>query len=189
MGRTFARTMFGPAAKLLQAAHGSRASYERLAELGPLDGDLGPDEIAFLALRDSFYLATTTPDGWPYVQHRGGPAGFLHVLNPRTLAFADLVGNKQYISTGNVATNDRVALFLMDYPHQTRLKIIGHARILEPGADPHLETLLKPKETGSKMERLITIQIAGFDWNCPQHITPRFTMDEISNAFQQEPSG
>ena len=190
MGRTFAKTMFGPAARLLQATHGSRASYERLAELGPLDEDLGPDEAAFIALRDSFYLATTTPDGWPYMQHRGGTPGFLRVLSPRTLAFADLAGNKQYISTGNIATNDRVALFLMDYPHQTRLKIIGHARILEPGEDASLDVLLKPADTRSKIERLITINIAGYDWNCPQHITPRFTMDEIAHAFQQqEPPG
>ena len=186
MGRTFAKTMFGIAAQRLQADHGSRASYERLADRGPSDSALGSDEIAFIALRDSFYMATVTADGWPYIQHRGGPAGFLHVLNPRTLAFADLAGNKQYISTGNLATNDRVALFLMDYPHQTRLKIIGHATILEPGADATLEALLTPPN--SRLERLFSIAVAGFDWNCPQHITPRFTMDEIEIAFKNKDS-
>jgi predicted pyridoxine 5'-phosphate oxidase superfamily flavin-nucleotide-binding protein len=186
MGRTFAKTMFGNAARRLQAAHGSRAGYERIAERGPIDSELGPDESAFIALRDSFYLATVTADGWPYIQHRGGPVGFLHVLTPRTLAFADLAGNKQYISTGNLDTNDRVALFLMDYPHQTRLKIIGHAHILEQGADPALESLLTP--TAARLERLVTISVVAFDWNCPQHITPRFTMEEIASVLNlQDP--
>ena len=185
MGRNFARTMFSDAAKKLQAAHGSRASYERLAgERGAIDSDLGSDEAAFIALRDSFYMATVTADGWPYVQHRGGFAGFLQVLDPETLAFADFAGNKQYISTGNFATNDRVALFLMDYPNQTRLKIIGHASVVEPGVDPALEARLTHKDYPGHLERILKIHVVAFDWNCPQHITPRYTVEEVNRAFQ-----
>ena len=136
MGSKFAKTMFSPAAKLLQGQHGSRAQYERLAALGSRDEALGDFEQQFIAARDSFYLGSVTEDGWPYIQHRGGPTGFLHVLDGRTLAFADFAGNKQYITAGNLATNDRVALFLMDYPHQARLKIIGHARIVESRRRP-----------------------------------------------------
>jgi predicted pyridoxine 5'-phosphate oxidase superfamily flavin-nucleotide-binding protein len=130
MTQAYAKTMFGEAAKRYQEQHGSRAQYERLAALGPGDA-LGPMERDFIARRDSFYLATVTEDGWPYVQHRGGPKGFLRVLDDRTLAFADFSGNKQYISAGNLATNYRIALFLMDYPNQARLKIIGHAKVVE----------------------------------------------------------
>jgi predicted pyridoxine 5'-phosphate oxidase superfamily flavin-nucleotide-binding protein len=124
-----------------------------------------------------------TEDGWPYIQHRGGPAGFLHILDERTLAFADFAGNKQYITAGNLATNDRVALFLMDYPHQARLKIIGHARIVELGKDPALEAKLQQPASGATIERIFIISVVAFDWNCSQHITRRFTEEEFARGI------
>jgi predicted pyridoxine 5'-phosphate oxidase superfamily flavin-nucleotide-binding protein len=184
MGSQYAKTMYSsPAAKRLQEQHNSRAQYERLAELGPRDGVLGEFEQQFIAARDSFYLGSVTEDGWPYIQHRGGPTGFLHVLNGSTLAFADFAGNKQYITTGNLATNNRVSLFLMDYPHQARLKIIGHARIVEPGEDPILEAKLQQLAYPARIERILVISVVGYDWNCSQHITPRFTEQEFAHAI------
>jgi len=170
--------MFSPAAKALQELHHSRASYERLAALGPSHDALSSDEAEFIAARDSFYLGSVTEDGWPYIQHRGGPVGFLHVLDGRTLAFADYAGNKQYITAGNLATNDRVSLFLMDYPHQTRLKVIGHARIVEVGDDLALEARLREPGYAATVERIFVIAVVAFDWNCSQHIMPRFTEEE-----------
>ena len=167
MGRTYARTMFREAARRLQQEHGSRASYERLAERGPVDDALSEAEIAFVGERDSFYLATVTEDGWPYIQHRGGPKGFLRVLGPRLLAFADFAGNKQYISTGNFATDDRVSLFLMDYRNQARLKILGHARVVAPGAEAALDAAVISAEYPARVERLVRIEVVAFDWNCP----------------------
>jgi hypothetical protein len=184
MPHTFANTMFSDAAKQLQERFGSRASYERMSRFGEKEQVLGPDEAEFIAARDSFYMSTVTPDGWPYIQHRGGPAGFLKVIDEHTLAFADYAGNKQYISAGNLSVNDRVALFLMDYPNRTRLKIIGHAQIVEPGEDPALEVQvaqLKPGvNRGAKVERIYRLQVVGFDWNCNQHITQRFSLEELA---------
>jgi predicted pyridoxine 5'-phosphate oxidase superfamily flavin-nucleotide-binding protein len=179
MGQVFARTMFSEAAKRLQAAHGSRAAYERMAKLGQIDDVLTEFEREFIAARDSLYLASVTPDGWPYLQHRGGPKGFLKVVDERTLAFADFAGNKQYITAGNLASTDRVALFLMDYPQQARLKIIGRARVLEPGADPELERIVKTPAYAAKLERIVVISVTAYDWNCSQHIIPRWTAEEL----------
>jgi uncharacterized protein len=181
MGRAFAKTMFSDAAKRLQERYGSRAQYERLAERGEIRDALGPMERDFIAARDSFYLATVTVDGWPYVQHRGGPKGFLRVLDDRTLAFADFAGNKQYITAGNLETNDRVALFLMDYPHQARLKIIGHAKWVE--GDAELIAKVRMEGYKAKVERVMVVDVVGFDWNCSQHITPRWTQEEIQAAM------
>jgi predicted pyridoxine 5'-phosphate oxidase superfamily flavin-nucleotide-binding protein len=177
MRDAYARTMFSDAAKKLQAQAGSRAAYERMAKSGHFEDGLGESEKEFIEARDSFYMATVTPDGWPYIQHRGGPSGFLRVLDERTLAFADYSGNKQYISAGNLSTNDRVSLFLMDYPHQARLKVIGHARVLKAGEDPAIEAQLV-RELGAKVESVVVISVAGYDWNCSQHIEPRFTREE-----------
>jgi predicted pyridoxine 5'-phosphate oxidase superfamily flavin-nucleotide-binding protein len=182
MGHQYAATMFSPAAKALQELHHSRAQYERLAALGPSHDALGEDEAVFIAARDSFYLGSVNEEGWPYIQHRGGPAGFLHVLNGKTVAFADFAGNKQYITAGNLATNNRVSLFLMDYPHQARLKIIGHARIVELGVDAALEARLRVPGYPAKIERMMVIVVVAFDWNCSQHITPRFTEEELALA-------
>ena len=179
MAHAFARTMFGNAAKQFQQRYGSRATYERMATLGSSSDELSSAEMEFIAQRDSFYMASVTEDGWPYIQHRGGPAGFLKVLDPSTLAFADFAGNKQYISAGNFVTNDRVALFLMDYPNQARLKLIGHASLIELGADPALEAAVSLRGYPARVERIFKIALTAFDWNCSQHITPRFTQEQV----------
>ena len=183
MPHTFAKTMFSEPAKRLQKLNGSLAQYENIARTGAEEQKLGPDEAEFIATRDSFYLASVTPDGWPYVQHRGGQAGFLQALDAHTLAFADYAGNKQYITAGNLAVNDRVALFLMDYPNRTRLKIIGHARLVEPGAEPALEARMRAPQGRARVERIFVIDVVGFDWNCSQHITPRYTREEMAEFF------
>lgn len=138
-------------------------------------------EREMIESRDSFYLATVNADGWPYLQHRGGPPGFLRVLDEHHLGFADLRGNRQLLSTGNLATNDRVALFLVDYPQRVRLKIAGRARVIDARDDPDLASRLAPEPLSkrSKVERLFLIEVVGFDWNCPQHLTPRYTLAEI----------
>jgi len=140
---------------------------------------LTEDEITFIQARDSFYMATISENGWPYIQHRGGRAGFLRVLNPQTLAFADYRGNRQMLSTGNLAANNRVALFLMDYPHRTRLKLLGHARVEDARLHPELVQQLAGPDVQRIVERLFFIDIASFDWNCPKYITPRYTAEEI----------
>ena len=181
MGYEFGRVMFGEASRRLQAEHGSLAQYDRMIEQGGSNALLGYSEAEFLAGRDSFYLASVTPDGWPYVQHRGGPKGVLRVLDAKTLAFADYSGNKQYITAGNLETNDRVALFLMDYPEQARLKVIGHAQVLQPGQDQAIDAAVKIAGARGRMERIILVDVVAFDWNCSQHITPRFTREEFEH--------
>jgi len=143
---------------------------------------LTDDEIQFIQSRDSFYMATVTETGWPYVQHRGGKPGFLHAVSPTQLAFADYKGNRQMLSTGNLAANDRVALFLMDYPQRTRLKILRHARIEDARQHPELVAELAEPETRSVVERLFLIEVVSFDWNCPKYITPRYTEEEVRAA-------
>ncbi len=178
MTHRFSDLMFTPQVKAVQERMGSRAGYARIAEPDyPARDRFGPDERAFIAARDSLYMATVTETGWPYVQHRGGPAGFLKVLDDRTLGFADYRGNRQYVSVGNLATDDRVSIFLMDYPNRRRLKILGHARLTE---DPALLASLSEGGAGAKVERGMVIALEGFDWNCPQHITPRFTQAELA---------
>jgi predicted pyridoxine 5'-phosphate oxidase superfamily flavin-nucleotide-binding protein len=146
---------------------------------GPERDPLTADEQSFIAARDSFYMATVTETGWPYMQHRGGKPGFLRVINPSTLAFADYKGNRQLISTGNLTVNDRVALFLMDYPQRTRLKILGHARVEDARQHPELVAQLAEPEDRRIVERLFFIDVVSFDWNCPKYITPRYTAAEV----------
>jgi uncharacterized protein len=148
----------------------------------PLDDELTEDEIAFVHARDSFYMATVSETGWPYVQHRGGKAGFLHARDGKTLVFADYKGNRQLISTGNVAANDRVALFLMDYPRRARLKVLGHARVEDARLHPELVARFAEPDVRRAVERLFFIDIVAFDWNCPKYITARFTRDEVELA-------
>ena len=144
---------------------------------------LGPEEAAFIASRDSFYMATVSSDGWPYIQHRGGPAGFVKMLNAHTLGFADFKGNRQMLSTGNLVANDRVSLFLMDYPQRTRLKLMGKVKVLDAREHSELADQLSPTpQLRSLIERLFIIDIIGFDWNCPKYITPRFTSAEVNEA-------
>ncbi|MBR0647887.1 pyridoxamine 5'-phosphate oxidase family protein [Plastoroseomonas hellenica] len=180
MGRHYAEIAFTPAVQAEQTRIGSRSRYERVARDGREDGQLGPDETAFIAARDSVYMASVSETGWPYLQHRGGPPGFLRVLSPTQLGFADLVGNRQHVSVGNLAGDDRVALFLMDYPARRRLKILGHARVVREGEDAALVADLAPPGLEDRAERAILIDIAGFEWNCPQHITPRYTAAELA---------
>jgi predicted pyridoxine 5'-phosphate oxidase superfamily flavin-nucleotide-binding protein len=142
------------------------------------------NEAAFIADRDSFYIATVSETGWPYVQHRGGPRGFLKLIDDRTLAFADYRGNRQYISTGNLAADDRVCLFLMDYPHRARLKIFAHVETLAPDDAPELTALVTTADYKAKLERVFRLRLETFDWNCQQHIAPRFTESEVAEAIR-----
>jgi hypothetical protein len=180
MSESFFEIAFTPGVKGQQSEHGSRRQYERMETALAGQNKLGPDEQNFIALRDSFYMASTSETGWPYIQHRGGPPGFVHVLRPDLIGFADLRGNKQYISLGNLKHDDRVAVFFMDYPNQTRLKILGHAEIHEH--DDLASTLIeqfRTAEPNAVIERAILIHVSGFNWNCPQHITPRYTLAEL----------
>lgn len=142
------------------------------------------NETAFIAERDSFYIASVSETGWPYVQHRGGPPGFLKVLDDRTLAFVDYRGNRQYISTGNLMANDRACLFLMNYPARSRLKIYVHVEKLAFDADPAVTAKVIDDAYGAKAERIFRLTLVAFDWNCPQHIVPRFTEAEVRAASQ-----
>ena len=144
---------------------------------------LGPEEQAFLAARDSFYMASVGEGDWPYLQHRGGPKGFVQLLSPTQLVFGDYAGNRQLISTGNVRSRRRVALFFMDYPARERLKIIGEAEVLSVAEVAALPVKLAVP-AGTVLERAFRIDVAGFDWNCPKFITPRFTADEVERAVQ-----
>jgi hypothetical protein len=179
MSHRFAELTFTDRVKAIQEQEGSRASYARFEGGAAHHDRLGSAEAAFLAARDSFYLATVSETGWPYVQHRGGPPGFLKVLDEATIGFADFRGNRQYVSLGNLGGDDRVSLILVDYPHRRRLKILGHARPVEDAA-----TLARLAVPGypAKVERGLLIAVAAFDWNCPQHLTPRFTEAEIAAA-------
>lgn len=143
-----------------------------------------PQEEAFIAERDSFYIASVSETGWPYVQHRGGPPGFLKVIDDQTLAFLDYRGNRQYISTGNLMANDRACVILVDYPRRARLKIFGHVEKLALDADLALTERLTDEGYGAKPERIFRLRLDAFDWNCPQHITPRFTEREVGVALQ-----
>ena len=181
MSQRFAQLAFTPAVQQEQTMHNSRAQYERAAHSGDAGDRLGPDEREFIATRDGFYMATVSETGWPYIQYRGGQKGFLRVLDDRTLGFADLRGNRQYITTGNLRGNDRVALFLMDYPTQSRLKILGRVEMREETreAEDWIAKLRVPAEP-TPPERAFVIHVEAFDWNCQQHITPRYTQEEVA---------
>jgi len=168
---------FTPAVKAIQERKGSRGSYARLQERGGFGEKITPDLAAFVAERDSFYLGTSSADGQPYIQHRGGPKGFLKILDDKTLAFADFGGNKQYISMGNLSENDRACLFLMDYPNRRRIKLWGQAEVVEEDADL-LEKLVDP-EYSARPERVFLFHVEAWDVNCPQHIKPRYTVEEF----------
>ncbi len=189
MALAFARIAFTPNVQAAQERMGSRDAY-RSAELGtPEAVELGPHEIEFIGARDSFYQGTVGENGWPYVQHRGGPPGFLKVLGPRTIGYADFSGNRQYISVGNLDGDDRVSLFLMDYPEQRRLKIWGRAHLIDEDAEPELLARLESPDYRARVERGVIVTVEAFDWNCPKYITPRFTEREVRErvgGWQQE---
>jgi uncharacterized protein len=180
---SFGSLVFTSAVKALQERYGSRRQYQRLETFGEPQDRLTAQETEFIAGRDSFYSATIGSTGWPYIQHRGGPKGFLKVIDDQTLAFADFRGNKQYISAGNLVTDSHIALIMVDYPNQARLKILGHAKIFE-GKDAE-EWILRVRVPDYKavVERVFVIHVDAFDWNCPQHITPRYTVEEIQEAL------
>ena len=183
MAQHFGSLVFTPVVKALQERYGSRRQYARMEGGGTSLDRLGPDESAFIAERDSFYMATIGSTGWPYVQHRGGPRGFLKVIDDSRVAFADFRGNRQYVSTGNLATDNRVAIIMVDYPRQARLKILGRAEVFE--GEQASEWIERLRDSGYKavIERVYVIRVEAFDWNCPQHITPRFTADQIQEAL------
>jgi predicted pyridoxine 5'-phosphate oxidase superfamily flavin-nucleotide-binding protein len=184
MGRRFQELAFTPNVKKNQLEHGSRHQYERMEQTSPAGNTLGSAEQTFIQSRDSFYMASVSETGWPYIQHRGGNKGFVHIINPGLMGFADLRGNKQYISLGNLQHDTRVALFFMDYPHQTRLKILGRVEIHEHDAEaPALIESFRPTDKSDIVERVILIHVEAFDWNCPQHITPRYTVEEFQEAL------
>jgi len=170
-----------PSVQAAQAANGSRETWTAAGADRTFDR-FTENEAAFIAARDSFYMASVSETGWPYVQHRGGPAGFLKLLDDKTLAFADFRGNRQYISLGNSAANDRVALILMDYPQRARMKIYAHIEARDLAADPELAARVAVPGYRAKAERAFVLHLDAFDWNCPQHITPRFTAAEIGDA-------
>lgn len=182
MAYRFLDTLTTPGIRAAQAAMGADRQWAQFKGHREFDR-IGPQEAAFITARDSFYMATVGAGGWPYVQHRGGAPGFLKVIDATTLAFPDYRGNLQYISVGNIATQDRVALILMDYPHRARMKILAHAEIVQTADRPDLaEKVLDPKSQ-ARVERIILLHLVAFDWNCPQHITLRFTEAEVQTAI------
>ena len=174
---------FTPAVKAAQARRGSREGYAKMEQRGGWQNKVTADLAEFIAQRDSFYLATANADGQPYIQHRGGPKGFLKVLDEQTLAFADFAGNTQYISTGNLDENDKVFLFLIDYPNRRRIKIWATATVVE-GDDELLSRLVDSGYRG-KPERAFVFWVEAWDVNCPQHITPRWTDEEIAPVIDE----
>jgi len=194
MPRRFAQLTFTDSVKAAQTHYGTRWHNERYEASEAANAELGAREREFIAARDSFYLATVSETGWPYVQHRGGRPGFLKVLDAKTLAFADFRGNLQYQSVGNLAADDRVCLILVDYAQRRRLKILGHARVIDVSEldelhdkahdkAPALREQLAIDDAGGRVERVLQIALEAFDWNCSQHITPRISEREYEQAI------
>lgn len=182
MAKNFATIAFTDAVKKLQEKNGSRASYARVGRDTYVDG-LTESEIDFISQRDSFYMATIGENGFPYIQHRGGPKGFVKVLDAKRIGFIDFRGNMQYISVGNIAANNNVAMIMVDYPARARLKIYAKAEIVELEGDPGLYDTLDLNDYKFKPERMMVLHIEAYDWNCPQHIAPRYTVEDIEKAF------
>jgi len=177
MPRQFGTIAFTPAVKAMQTKMGSRENYDRFVAQGAENNRITPDLEKFIAGMDGFYLGTVTSNGYPYIQFRGGKAGFLKVLNEQTLGFADYRGNVQYISVGNLSETDKAFLFLMDYRHRRRLKILGRARIVDQ--DPVILAQVQDLDYEAIVERAIVFEIEGWDWNCPQHIPLRYSQSEV----------
>jgi len=180
MSKRFYEKMFTENVKKAQEHYGSRKAFERM-DARPTSGSegLGDPERDFIQTRDGFYMATVNEDGQPYIQFRGGPPGFLKVLDNNTLAYADFRGNLQYISVGNLAANERAALFLMDYAQQRRLKMLVRVEVKDASDEPELIEELRMPDYKANIERAMVLHVEAFDWNCPQHIIPRFTIGEI----------
>ena len=180
MARRYTALTFGEHVKAVQEQYGSRQAGEMMENFDLDDFHLTPREAEFIEERDSFYMATVGDEGWPYVQFRGGPKGFLKALDATTLGYVDYGGNRQYISTGNLMHDDRVALILMDYAGRRRLKVMARTTILDAESHPDLVQALHDPAYRAKVERVVLFRVEAFDWNCPQHITPRFTEDVIA---------
>jgi len=183
MGHKFAEIAFTPAVRDLQSRLGSRGSYQAMETGRDYNFLLTEREAEFIQARDSFYMASVSETGWPYVQHRGGPAGFMRVLDPGRIGFADFSGNRQYVSTGNLVDDNRVALILMDYPNRSRLKLFGRVTIVD-SSDKETISQLEIANYGAQVERGFIIEVEAYDWNCPQHITPRFSESEVQEIVE-----
>lgn len=183
--KTFGQIAFTPAVQAAQARAGSRDVYARMADKVPPPRGLGPAEAAFLGAADSFYLATVSETGWPYVQHRGGPPGFLKVVSPTRVAFADFSGNRQYVSVGNASKDDRASMIVVDYLNRRRLKLLGHLSFTGLGdAEASLASAVELPGYRARVERVAVFEAMAFDWNCPQHIPPRFTAEQVQAAVE-----
>jgi predicted pyridoxine 5'-phosphate oxidase superfamily flavin-nucleotide-binding protein len=174
----YADILFTDNVKLAQAENGARDFAEKMAQ-NDRDFKLGPDEAAFLQAQDHFFLATTSESGWPYVQHRGGPPGFIQILDETHFAFPDFRGNRQYISLGNLKGDDRAAFFFIDYPNKARLKALGRMSVRTKEEEPAIIDRFAALNYKAAIERVFVVEIAALDWNCPQHITPRFTAADL----------
>ena len=184
MGRAYSDIAFTPAVRAMQTRMGSRSVYAPLDRTHDKRDVLSGAEADFIHDRDGFYQATVSESGWPYVQYRGGPAGFLKVLDPKTIGYADFRGNVQYISVGNLQGNDRISIILMDYANQRRLKILGRVRMVDASEDAPLMARLEMPHYRARVERAMIITVEGYDWNCPQHITRRFTEAQVNEAIR-----
>jgi len=185
MTDNFTELAFTESVKAQQEKYGTRTAYARMEKGGKFRNQLTWQEHGYIKNRDSFYLSSVGENGWPYIQFRGGPKGFLKVTGDNTLAFADFRGNGQYISTGNLNVNKRTVLFLMDYTKKQRLKIWAEAEVLDPADHPELVEQVSLPDYETTVERIIVLKVQAFDWNCPQHITPCYTQDEIGNSVRE----
>ena len=185
MAMNYASLAFTDAVRAMQEKLGSRKSYARLQERSYVDG-LTENEIVFISGRDSFYMASIGENGYPYIQHRGGPPGFIKVLDTKRLGIIDYKGNAQYITVGNMNNNNNVSLIMVDYPTRTRLKLYAKARVVQLEDDPALYAQLNVEGYQSRPDRMILFEVEAYDWNCPQHITPRYSIEEINKAFASQ---
>ncbi|GAA3774802.1 pyridoxamine 5'-phosphate oxidase family protein [Flavobacterium ginsengiterrae] len=173
---------FSDAIKEIQEKKGSRNSYARMEKTSYTDG-LTESEIGFIESMDSFYMATYGENEFPYIQHRGGPPGFVKIIDDKTIGIVDFAGNRQYISSGNISKNPKVAIIMVSYPQRARLKMYAEAEIIDIEADSELYEKLKPEDYKFRPEQMMIFKIKAYDWNCPQHITPRFSVAEIQEVF------
>lgn len=178
----YSQMAFTDSIKKLQERLGSRLSYERMEKMSYVDG-LTASEIDFIGHLDSFYMASFGENGFPYIQHRGGPKGFIKVIDSSTIGIVDFIGNRQYISTGNISKNPKVSLILLSYPLRARLKIYAEAEIIELSQDSGLYAYLRPEDYKFKPERMMVFKIKAYDWNCPQHIFPKYSIEEVEELI------
>ena len=183
MARAFANITFTPSVKAAQLRYGSREFNEHFEQTEDPRNLLSTKEVSFIAARDSFYQATVGENGWPYVQHRGGDIGFVKVLDARRIVYADFIGNRQYISVGNLLADARVSVIFMDYANRRRLKIWGRASIVHANDQPDLLAALQTNEYPAQIERAVVIGVEAIEWNCPKHITPRFTAEDVKHII------